>query len=342
VTELRDRARNAEATEIHPYERFYAAFERRRRQAEVGRIVIRAQDLPFQTSRQGTSKYYLQLGGEDTALQDWQVFQKDVETESGKHIHQGGLIIYVLRGRGYSVFDGVRLDWEAGDLLSLPVQPGGVEHQHFNLDESESSRWVAFIYIPFLHATGSMMKQVEGDVGRQGVKSAPGSVSTGENSLFDSFLADASAERRRRALGKNLIRHSDCPVELNAMGKMRWYLHPRLAEPSTRALYFHELEIPGGSRSGRLHCQGGIVHLVVAGVGYTVVDGVRHDWEAEDVIAIPIREEGVTYQHFNTGTAPARLMVAWPNLDSALGPEGGVAIELQESAPEPDAVATQP
>jgi quercetin dioxygenase-like cupin family protein len=327
----------AQATDrvaTHPYETFYAAFEERRRLAAEGRIVLRGRDLPFQRSRQGRSKYYLHIDTRDAAIKDWQVFQKDLEVPSGKHIHQGGLTIYILRGRGYSIFDDQRLDWKAGDLLSLPIKPGGLEHQHFNLDETEPSRWVAFIFVPFLHATGSMMEQVEGESERATrPKHVPQSVSS-PRTLFEQTLADAYDERIRRAGGSDLVRLEDCPVEVNPMGKMRWYLHPRLTTPSTRALYFHELEIAPGSRSGRLQCQGGLVHLVLEGSGYTEVDGMRHEWDAEDLIGIPIREHGVTYQHVNTGDQRVRMVVAWPNFDSALGPEAGVAMEVLEPAPE--------
>ena len=73
----------------------------------------------------------------DTPLQHWRVFIHDIKTRSGKHRHQGGLVIYVLEGKGYSVVDGERKDWEKGDLVLLPMKPEGVEHQHFNLDPAE-------------------------------------------------------------------------------------------------------------------------------------------------------------------------------------------------------------
>ena len=77
-----------------------------------------------------------------------------------------------------------------------------------------------------------------------------------------------------------------------------------------------------------------MLHFVVQGSGYTTVDGRSHEWETEDAIVIPIKEDGVTYQHFNTGVGPARLLVCWPNLDSALSEEGGVAMDILESCPE--------
>jgi len=152
--------------------------------------------------------------------------------------------------------------------------------------------------------------------------------------LYEATFEEAKAERQRRAQAHNLISRDDTPFELNPMGAMRWYLHPHLDTPSTRALYFHELEIPQGSNSGSLFCQGGILHFVILGSGHTVVDGRAHEWETEDAIVIPIKESGVTYQHFNTGVGPARLLVCWANLDSAISAEGGVAMEILEPCPE--------
>ena len=155
-----------------------------------------------------------------------------------------------------------------------------------------------------------------------------------EQTLYDLTFADSRAERDRRAQARNLIGREDCEPELNRMGTMRWYLHPHLETPSTRALYFHELEIPQGSNSGKLYCQGGLIHFVLVGSGHTVLDGRAHEWEEGDVIAIPIKESGVTYQHFNTGVGPTRMLVCWANLDSAISPEGGVAMEVLEPCPE--------
>jgi gentisate 1,2-dioxygenase len=154
--------------------------------------------------------------------------------------------------------------------------------------------------------------------------------------LFEITLAKARAEQERIGSAMNLITRDQALRELSPMGELRWYLHPDLQDPmpSTRALYFHELLIPSGSRSGKLQCQGGIVHFVLEGSGYTEVDGETHEWEALDAIAIPILEAGVTYQHVNTGTGDARMIVSWPNFDSALGEGAGVEMRLLESAPE--------
>jgi gentisate 1,2-dioxygenase len=85
----------------------------------------------------------------------------EIHTKSGRHKHQGGLVIYVLEGVGYSVVDGERIDWSKGDLVLLPLRPGGVEHQHFNLDPHKPSKWAAFINIPIIEHLASVLEQKE-------------------------------------------------------------------------------------------------------------------------------------------------------------------------------------
>ena len=90
------------------------------------------------------------------------MFKHEVRTKSGKHRHQGGLVIYVLEGKGYSVVDDERIDWEKGDLMLLPLKPQGVEHQHFNLQPGQPALWAAFIPIAILwEHVGAELEQVE-------------------------------------------------------------------------------------------------------------------------------------------------------------------------------------
>jgi gentisate 1,2-dioxygenase len=150
--------------------------------------------------------------------------------------------------------------------------------------------------------------------------------------LFEKTLADAALQRSRSVRGKKLVSRADTVAETTAMGRMKWYLHPDLFDATTQSLYFHELTIAPGQRSGRLQTQGGHLHYVLTGRGYTELDGARHEWEAGDLIAIPIKENGVTYQHISIGPDEVRMLVVWPNLDSALGPEAGVEMRVVEPA----------
>ena len=158
-----------------------------------------------------------------------------------------------------------------------------------------------------------------------------------ELTLFDQLLEAARIERERVARGKNHVNREELAAELTPLGTLRWYLHPALEEPSTRALYFFELEIPKGSRSGLMEHQGGVIHFVLEGSGWTEYDGVEHQWEAGDVIALPVKEAGIQFRHHNTGLNAARMLVTWPNFDSANGPEAGVVMRITENCPEWDA-----
>jgi gentisate 1,2-dioxygenase len=126
----------------------------------TGKILIKSEEREWEITKQGKLKYYLEPNTfKDHALRDWLMFINDVQTHSGAHVHQGGVVIFVLAGKGYTLVDGERCDWEAGDLIMLPLKPGGVEHQHFNLDPGKPCRWLAMTFYPFRSASISEFTQ---------------------------------------------------------------------------------------------------------------------------------------------------------------------------------------
>ncbi|HXG43087.1 MAG TPA: hypothetical protein VNL95_10240 [Dehalococcoidia bacterium] len=146
-------------------------------------------------------------------------------------------------------------------------------------------------------------------------------------------LRDRQREWRRSAL--NLVKGSEVPLELNPWGLVQWYLHPAITDTSNRALIVWTMHIPPGSRTGRLKCQGGHIYYVWKGTnGHTVLDGVRYDWARGCVINIPLRPEGVVFQHFNDGDETVVLVAAQENLVDALYVDQGSGFELLEPCPE--------
>ena len=129
------------------------------REHQEGRRVVKFADIPCEIGKQGASRFYSSPAKHDTAALGWTIFFRRTDKPSGRHIHQGGIVIYVLDGKGHTVVDGVRFDWKKGDLLILPFKPGGVEHQHFNDDPSTPSNWVAFVFDPWLFYTASNITQ---------------------------------------------------------------------------------------------------------------------------------------------------------------------------------------
>jgi len=68
-------------------------------------------------------------------------------------------VFYVLEGRGYDVHDGVRYDWEAGDVC---IVNNASVHQHFNADPEKPARVLIMKAKPlFLFAHMVYQKVVE-------------------------------------------------------------------------------------------------------------------------------------------------------------------------------------
>ena len=156
------RERGQEAGVVDQYDRAIIARKKFVDQQMMGKLVIKSSDRDWELNMQARQKHMLQpMLFDDHALREWRVFLHDIGSFSGKHTHQGGLVIFVLEGKGYTVVDGIRYDWEEGDLILLPVKPGGVEHQHFNLNPGQGCMWIAFIYRPYWDALASQMVQNE-------------------------------------------------------------------------------------------------------------------------------------------------------------------------------------
>ena len=156
-TKVRESGADPSVYEIH-----YKARKDFIQRQNTGKLLVKSIEREFENSRQGRVKFILYPNvWPENALQDWAVFMQDIVRHSGKHRHQGSLVIFVLEGRGYTVVDGVRMDWKKNDLILLPLKPGGVEHQHFNLQPGEPCTWLAFIHIPTYDQVASVTEQLE-------------------------------------------------------------------------------------------------------------------------------------------------------------------------------------
>ncbi len=144
------------------YEQAMKAVNENLKNRSEGRVVIKGKELNFFQGRQGFVKYLLhRKDWSNVGVPGWHIFINRIRVHSGKHNHQGGLVIYVLEGNGYTVVDGERLDWEAGDLLVLPIKRDGCDHQHYNNDATKPAEWLAFVFYPMWEAVGVGMVQKE-------------------------------------------------------------------------------------------------------------------------------------------------------------------------------------
>ncbi len=162
ITKTRVRERGPVQASL--FERTMKAGEDWRERAFMRRIVIRDEDCDWEQTRQGRLKYFINRDTDDACLgvlRDWHVFKHDIKTHSGAHRHQGGLVIYVIEGEGYTEVDGVKKEWQAGDILLLPMKPEGCVHKHYNKHPGREAVWIAFIYLPLMDEVGKWTEQKE-------------------------------------------------------------------------------------------------------------------------------------------------------------------------------------
>ena len=142
--------RNAIPGNETSYDREVRLLKEQLKRFQEAKVVVKKGERALERTRQGWLRFYLHdLMIQDTVLKDWRVFVHEIHTHSGRHTHQGGLVIFVLDGEGYTIVDGEKVEWKKGDLILLPIKPGGVEHQHFNRTQDRPARWLALIYGPF-------------------------------------------------------------------------------------------------------------------------------------------------------------------------------------------------
>ena len=70
-----------------------------------------------------------------------------------KHRHYYEALIFILEGSGYSVIEGEKVEWEAGDALYIPPWSW---HQHFNADTDKKVRYLSGTNAPLLQNVGEI------------------------------------------------------------------------------------------------------------------------------------------------------------------------------------------
>jgi quercetin dioxygenase-like cupin family protein len=348
----RERVKEPDPEQLSDYDKGRRRYQEWADRMKSGLLHIPAAMRPVQKTRQGFIRYFMNVVFTDTALNSWAVFEQHIKMQSGRHNHQGGIIIYVIEGTGITEANGLLLEWKAGDLLLLPIQPGGCTHQHWNADASKGCRWIAFRDLLVAQYLGAVLEQVsempdvrtnpKGDVVKDWKTRVSGEqipLVTHPDELaglnvFDRTMALRDLQRRRQEQGTWLIRGEELPWELNAHGKMQWYLNPCLAYTSVQTHIFYRQEIAPGSRSGVQRHGGEKVFYILEGEGYTEVNGVRHAWKGGDVMTLPMFPEGVVYRHVNTGPGRVQLLGIERNFVHTTGVDRQSGFEQLQPCPE--------
>lgn len=154
-----------------------------------------------------------------------------------------------------------------------------------------------------------------------------------QKNLLEALFELRDRYREQAKHGVKIVRGDDLPWEVNRQGNMRWYVHPAKNDTAIRSLVIYMQEIEPGGHSGKQASPGGIVHYMLEGKGYVVVDGKKHSWTRGDCVGLPILSRAVEYQFFNTDKKrAARFIAATPNLFEVLGVDMGTRFEQLENA----------
>ena len=77
--------------------------------------------------------------------------------KSDKHGHMNEAVFYILDGKGHEIHDGVRYDWEAGDVVAVE---NSCVHQHFNDDPDRPARALVIKAKPLYLFMNLLMQEV--------------------------------------------------------------------------------------------------------------------------------------------------------------------------------------
>lgn len=282
--------------------------------------------------------------------------------KSGKHRHFQEALFYIMEGEGYEVHDDVKYPWEAGDLMCVPTY---CVHQHFNASKEKPARLFFSVPLAFQFTGLNFIEQIEMHGNYQppeGSRLLYGSrgevigyrTADGEEVKFGAvdLSKQTEMESRKQVKGidkarntyehyvKNLtdqttwrqsiphvIKGKETPWEDTPMGRQKYFLSPY--KPGPLLLYDAYIqELPPGGSSGKHRHAAEEVHKIISGKGYDMHDGVRWEWEAEDIVCIPIN---TVHQHFNSDPRrPAMFLSLQSRIYHYLG-HGG--IEHLEDAP---------
>lgn len=101
-----------------------------------GPRVIRNGDRPWENTRQGKLKYYIDNWTE-VAARALDLMSMEIEPggHTGKHRHISEELVLVVKGTGHDVHEETRYPWAAGDLVCIPPMTA---HQHHNVGTDDA------------------------------------------------------------------------------------------------------------------------------------------------------------------------------------------------------------
>jgi gentisate 1,2-dioxygenase len=115
-----------------------------RKERASGIQVVRRRDISPETNSQGIMRWYMHPEIKDIVLSTLSIYEQEIPpgSRSGRLQFQGGHVMFIVQGTGYTVIDGVKYPWKKKDVVNLPLKKDGIIVQHFNSSADEPVRFL--------------------------------------------------------------------------------------------------------------------------------------------------------------------------------------------------------
>ena len=137
--------------------------------------VIKGKELQFDDGPQSFSKHFIEPIDGLTQTLHIHLEEYAPGGRTQKHGHVNEAAFYILDGTGYEIHDGIRYDWQAGDVAIVHMN---CVHQHFNADPVKPARALVHeaqaddpVHEPAVPAVGDPASE-RADPGRRGLRAA--------------------------------------------------------------------------------------------------------------------------------------------------------------------------
>jgi len=270
------------------------------------------------------------LCGGDSGIPMRMIDARVIELAPGErtstHRHSHDAVCFVLDGQGATTIGGQRYAWMRWDALHTPAWSW---HRHENTGKAPA-RLLAVTDAPLVNTLGLARIDDIGDQAPEPDEPARARPTTGGG--YDAELAAAAAAWEERRQARRHTSFGDLTLRVSPRGTRTALLVDRSLGYRTTGISIALFQIPPGGKQANHRHPGEALLYIVEGEGYSVIDGVRHDWATGDA---PIVNQYVWHQHFNgspDGVATVIRMHMWESIietmQAAMDP-----IELYEDEP---------
>lgn len=207
------------------------------------------------------------------------------------HNHAASALRFIMEGAGaYTVVDGHRLTLNARDFV---ITPNGTWHEHGVLEEGETSMWQDGLDIPLTNALEANFYEVHPEDWQNSslpfdaspaTWGAPGLLPATESwgAFYSPLMKYGWDQTYEGLLAYARVTDGD-PFD----GIYMRYVNPKTGgHPMATMGASMQMLRPAEHTRAHRHT-GNVIYQVAKGRGYSVIGGVRYDWDERDIFCVP-------------------------------------------------------